>query len=46
MLRDIDIPGSDDIKERWSKAAGTKPSVQEKTKPVIVSPIEPGGGVC
>ena len=41
MLREIDIEGADEIKDRWSRLAGSKTA--DETKPVIVSPNESGG---
>ena len=40
-LSQIEIPGADEIKKRWSEFAGSKPDDNE-VKPVIVSPIESG----
>lgn len=42
-LAEIDIPGADEIAERWSEQAGSKPPIDEG-KPVIPSHIESGGG--
>ena len=42
-LAEIDIPGADEITERWREQAGTKPPIDEG-RPVIVSPGESGGG--
>ena len=42
-LREIEIPGTEDIRNRWSEAAGAKAD-HEDVKPVIVSPTESGGG--
>jgi hypothetical protein len=42
-LAAIDVPGADAIKRRWSEQAGSKPPIDEG-EPVIVSPIESGGG--
>jgi hypothetical protein len=41
MLRAIDVEGADEIKDRWSRLAGSKTA--DETKPVIVSPNESGG---
>lgn len=41
-LQEIDIAGSEEIKERWSEQAGSKPP-EDKGKPVIPSPTESGG---
>lgn len=41
-LREIEIPGAEDIRNRWSELAGAKAD-HEDVKPVIVSPIESGG---
>jgi hypothetical protein len=41
MLRAIDVDGVDEIKDRWSRLAGSKTA--DETKPVIVSPNESGG---
>ena len=39
MLREIDIPGAEDIKNLWSEAPGSK-SPEDKGKPVIISPMD------
>ena len=39
MLREIDIPGAEDIKKRWSETAGSK-SPEDKGKPIIISPMD------
>ena len=41
MLREVEIPGAEDIKARWSEMAGAK--ADDDVNPVIVSPMEPGG---
>lgn len=40
-LREIEIPGAEGIRKRWSELAGAKAD-DENVKPVIVSPIESG----
>ncbi len=42
-LAEIDVPGAAEIAERWSAQAGGKPATDDGS-PVIVSPIESGGG--
>ena len=42
LVREIDIPGSDEIEKRWSEAAA-KGALEEPTE-MIISPIESGGG--
>ncbi|MDH3260946.1 MAG: hypothetical protein OEM84_08250 [Acidimicrobiia bacterium] len=42
-LREIEIPGSDEIEKRWSEAAAK--GALEEPKEMIVSPMESGGGV-
>ena len=42
MLREIDIPGADDIKSRWCKRAGRKDPRREKGRPFIASPMDGG----
>lgn len=42
-LAQVDIPGAEEITARWREQAGSKPPIDEGT-PVIVSPIESGGG--
>jgi len=43
MLREIEIPGSEDITQRWAEQAGGK-AKEDPGHPEIVSPIESGGG--
>jgi hypothetical protein len=43
LLREIEIPGAEDITKRWSTAAASKVSAEEPPE-TIVSPIEGGGG--
>ena len=43
MLREIEIPGSEDITQRWAEQAGGK-GREDLGQPEIVSPIESGGG--
>ena len=43
-LAEIELPGSDQIKERWTDRAASKPA-EDEGKPVIPSPTESGGGV-
>jgi len=43
MLREIEIPGSEDITQRWAEQAGGK-AKEDLGQPEIVSPIESGGG--
>jgi len=42
-LREIEIPGSEDITQRWAEQAGGK-AKEDPGHPEIVSPIESGGG--
>ena len=42
-LREFEVEGSKEIKERWSEQAGRK-SPEDKGQPVIPSVIEGGGG--
>jgi hypothetical protein len=46
MLRDIEIPGAEDIKDRWSQMAGRRSPQEAEGKPFIASPIDggPSGG--
>ncbi|MGB5381630.1 MAG: hypothetical protein WBO25_11615, partial [Acidimicrobiia bacterium] len=43
MLREFEIPGSEDIGRRWAEQAGAK-AKEDLGHPEIVSPIESGGG--
>jgi hypothetical protein len=43
MLREIEIPGSEDITQRWAEQAGGK-AKEDLGHPEIVTPIEGGGG--
>jgi len=43
MLREIEIPGSEDTTQRWAEQAGGK-AKEHPGHPEIVSPIESGGG--
>jgi hypothetical protein len=43
LLREIEIPGADEIEERWTKAAADKTDGVEPPE-MIVSPMESGGG--
>ena len=43
MLREIEIPGSEDITQRWAEQAGGK-AREDLGHPEVVSPIESGGG--
>ena len=43
MLREIEIPGSEDITHRWAEQAGGK-AKEDPGHPEIVSPVESGGG--
>jgi hypothetical protein len=43
LLREIEIPGAEAIKKRWSEAAASQVNAEEPTE-MIVSPIESGGG--
>ena len=43
-LTEIELPGSDQIKERWTERAGRKPA-EDEGKPVIPSPIKSGGSI-
>ncbi|MDH3261577.1 MAG: hypothetical protein OEM81_11245 [Acidimicrobiia bacterium] len=42
LLREVDIPGSEEIEKRWSEAAA-KGALEEPTE-MIVSPMESGSG--
>jgi hypothetical protein len=41
-LAEIELSGSDQIKERWTERAASKPA-EDEGKPVIPSPTESGG---
>jgi hypothetical protein len=43
MLREIEVPGSEDIAQRWAEQAGGK-AKEDLGHPEIVSPAESGGG--
>lgn len=43
MLRGIEIPGSEDMTQRWAEQAGGK-TKEDLGHPEVVSPIESGGG--
>ena len=43
MLREIQVPGSEDIARRWAERAGGK-TEEDGGNPEIVSPAESGGG--
>lgn len=43
MLRAIEVPGSDDIKQRWAGQVGGKVE-EDRGHPEIVSPMEGAGG--
>lgn len=42
LLGEIEIPGAEAIRKRWSEAAARKANAEEPTE-MIVSPIESGG---
>ena len=42
LLREVEIPGSEDIEKRWSEAAA-KGALEEPTE-MIISPMESGSG--
>ncbi len=42
-LADVEIPGAEEIAERWAEQAGSK-LPEDEGKPVIVSPTEGAGG--
>jgi hypothetical protein len=43
LLREIELPGSEDITRRWAEQAGGT-AKEDLGHPEIVSPIESGGG--
>ena len=43
MLREIEIPGAEEMKKNWSEAAAAKRHAEEPVE-MIVSPIECGAG--
>jgi hypothetical protein len=43
LLREIDIPGAEDLKKDWAEAAAAKRFAEEPVE-MIVSPMESGGG--
>ena len=43
MLRDVEIPGAEDMKKDWAEAAAAKRFAEEPVE-MIVSPMESGGG--
>jgi hypothetical protein len=43
LLREIDIPGAEELKKDWAEAAAAKRFAEESVE-MIVSPIESGGG--
>ena len=43
LLREIEIPGAEEIEKRWTDAAANKTD-GEPPKEMIVSPMESGGG--
>jgi hypothetical protein len=43
LLREIDIPGAEDMKKDWAEAAAAKRFAEEPVE-MIVSPMESGGG--
>jgi len=43
LLREIDVPGAQDIRKRWSRAAAGKAGAEEPPE-MVVSPMESGGG--
>ena len=43
LLREIEIPGAEDLKKDWAEAAAAKRFAEEPVE-MIVSPIESGGG--
>jgi hypothetical protein len=43
LLREIEIPGAEDMKKDWAEAAAAKRFAEEPVE-MIVSPIESGGG--
>ena len=44
LLREIEIPGAEAIKKRWSETAASKVKAEEPTE-TIVSPMEGAGGI-
>ena len=43
LLREIEIPGAEDMKKDWAEAAAAKRFAEEPTE-MIVSPMESGSG--
>jgi hypothetical protein len=43
LLREIDIPGAEELKKDWAEASAAKRFAEEPTE-MIVSPIESGSG--